>query len=111
MAPCSPSWNLPHHLLNSSFSSQADELFSLTVNIKVSSFSSMRAAVTYTYPMYCSYASWASREIVCEENYMEVKTFPLKTRLYLSSLPGTATATNSCQRVIVSHVPGIIATC
>ncbi|XP_039423832.1 zona pellucida sperm-binding protein 2-like [Corvus cornix cornix] len=51
---------------------EADELFSLTVNIKVSSFSSMRAAVTYTYPMYCSYTSWASREIVCEENYMEV---------------------------------------
>ncbi|NXY41891.1 ZP2 protein, partial [Ceuthmochares aereus] len=51
---------------------RADELFSLTVNIKVSSFSSMRAAVTYIYPMYCSYSSWASREIVCEENYMEV---------------------------------------
>ncbi|XP_058275679.1 uncharacterized protein LOC120750054 [Hirundo rustica] len=51
---------------------EADELFSLTVNIKVSSFSSMRAAVTYAYPMYCSHASWASREIVCEENYMEV---------------------------------------
>ncbi|XP_027754449.1 uncharacterized protein LOC114065060 isoform X2 [Empidonax traillii] len=51
---------------------EADELFALTVNIKVSSFSSMRAAVTYTYPMYCSYPSWASREIVCEENYMEV---------------------------------------
>ncbi|XP_009955919.1 PREDICTED: uncharacterized protein LOC104351497, partial [Leptosomus discolor] len=55
------------HVIN-----EADELFSLTVNIKVSSFSSMRAAVTYTYPMYCSYSSWASREIVCEENYMEV---------------------------------------
>ncbi|XP_015715080.1 zona pellucida sperm-binding protein 2-like isoform X3 [Coturnix japonica] len=51
---------------------EADELFSLTVNIKISSFASMRAAVTYTYPMYCSYSSWASREIVCEENYMEV---------------------------------------
>ncbi|NXY89559.1 ZP2 protein, partial [Alcedo cyanopectus] len=51
---------------------EADELFSLTLNIKVSPFSSMRAAVTYTYPMYCSYSSWASREIVCEENYMEV---------------------------------------
>ncbi|GAB0185516.1 zona pellucida sperm-binding protein 2-like [Grus japonensis] len=52
---------------------EADELFSLIVNIKVSSFSSMRAAVTYTYPMYCSYSSWASREIVCEENYMETQ--------------------------------------
>ncbi|XP_010218978.1 PREDICTED: zona pellucida sperm-binding protein 2-like [Tinamus guttatus] len=51
---------------------EADELFSLTVNIRVSSFPSMRAAVTYIYPMYCSYSSWAPREIVCEENYMEV---------------------------------------
>ncbi|NXA51534.1 ZP2 protein, partial [Nothocercus julius] len=51
---------------------EADELFSLTVNIRVSSYPSMRAAVTYTYPMYCSYSSWAPREIVCEENYMEV---------------------------------------
>lgn len=89
------------------FSSQADELFSLTVNIKVSSFSSMRAAVTYTYPMYCSYASWASREIVCEENYMEVKTFPLKVRLHPSSLPGTTISPNSFQKLIVPHVPGI----
>nr|XP_009682063.1 PREDICTED: uncharacterized protein LOC104149873 isoform X1 [Struthio camelus australis] len=51
---------------------EADELFSLTVNIRVSSFPSMRAATTYTHPMHCSYSSWAPREIVCEENYMEV---------------------------------------
>lgn len=68
------------------FPSQADELFSLTVNIKVSSFASMRAAVTYTYPMYCSYSSWASREIVCEENYMEVKVLPLQAKPHPSSL-------------------------
>lgn len=80
------------------FSCQADELFSLTVNIKVSSFSSMRAAVTYTYPMYCSYSSWASREIVCEENYMEVKVLPQKAKLHPSSLPGT-TSTNSRQKL------------
>ncbi|NXJ06575.1 ZP2 protein, partial [Odontophorus gujanensis] len=59
-------------VLSCHVANEADELFSLTVNIKVSSFASMRAAVTYTYPMYCSYSSWASREIVCEENYMEV---------------------------------------
>ncbi|POI32800.1 hypothetical protein CIB84_003448 [Bambusicola thoracicus] len=52
---------------------EADELFSLTVNVKVSSFATMRAAVIYTYPMFCSYSSWASREIVCEENYMETQ--------------------------------------
>ncbi|XP_044866504.1 zona pellucida sperm-binding protein 2-like isoform X2 [Mauremys mutica] len=51
---------------------QADELFSLTVNIKVSSSPDMRRAATYTYPMYCTYTPWAPREIVCEENYMEV---------------------------------------
>lgn len=93
------------------FSSQADELFSLTVNIKVSSFSSMRAAVTYTYPMYCSYSSWASREIVCEENYMEVKAFPLKVKLRPSSLPGTTTSTNSCQKFILHYVWGVIEAC
>ncbi|NXP53053.1 ZP2 protein, partial [Heliornis fulica] len=75
---------------------EADELFSLTVNIKVSSYSSMRAAVTYTYPMYCSYSSWASREIVCEENYMEVSVktdVPAVSNDYtvawLSALPET----------------------
>ncbi|XP_039388055.1 uncharacterized protein LOC120401885 isoform X1 [Mauremys reevesii] len=51
---------------------QADELFSLTINIKVSSSPDMRRAATYTYPMYCTYTPWAPREIVCEENYMEV---------------------------------------
>ncbi|NXS55441.1 ZP2 protein, partial [Brachypteracias leptosomus] len=75
---------------------EADELFSLTVNIKVSSFPSMRAAVMYTYSMYCSYSSWASREIVCEENYMEVSVktdVPAVSNDYtvawLSALPET----------------------
>ncbi|NXE93447.1 ZP2 protein, partial [Menura novaehollandiae] len=79
---------------------EADELFSLTVNIKVSSFSSMRAAVTYTYPMYCSYPSWASREIVCEENYMEVSVktdVPAVSNDYtvawMSALPETQNVT------------------
>ncbi|XP_053877243.1 uncharacterized protein LOC128833413 isoform X1 [Malaclemys terrapin pileata] len=51
---------------------KADELFSLTINIKVSSSPDMRQAATYTYPMHCTYTPWAPREIVCEENYMEV---------------------------------------
>ncbi|OXB84388.1 UNVERIFIED_CONTAM: hypothetical protein H355_010815 [Colinus virginianus] len=80
---------------------EADELFSLTVNIKVSSFASMRAAVTYTYPMYCSYSSWASREIVCEENYMEVKVFHYR----LSHIQALcqATSTNSHQTLVLCH--------
>ncbi|KYO48909.1 hypothetical protein Y1Q_0020254 [Alligator mississippiensis] len=50
---------------------EADQLFSLTVNIKVSSYPNLRRATTYMYPMYCTYSQWAPREIVCEENYME----------------------------------------
>ncbi|XP_032998807.1 uncharacterized protein LOC117043351 [Lacerta agilis] len=49
-----------------------DEKFSLTLNIKVSLFQDLRAATTYQHPMHCSYSSWAPREIMCEENYMEV---------------------------------------
>lgn len=93
----------PHSLLNLHSPSQADELFSLTVNIKISSFASMRAAVIYTYPMFCSYSSWASREIVCEENYMEVKVFSLQAKRHPSSLPSTATSTNSHQMWVLLH--------
>ncbi|XP_060089511.1 uncharacterized protein LOC132567984 [Heteronotia binoei] len=51
---------------------EVDERFSLKVNIKVSSTEDMRAATTYRNSMHCSYSPWAPREIVCEENYMEV---------------------------------------
>ncbi|ETE71414.1 Zona pellucida sperm-binding protein 2, partial [Ophiophagus hannah] len=54
------------HVIN-----EKDEKFSLTVNIKVSSFEDLRAATDYQHPMHC-YFSWAPREILCEENYMEV---------------------------------------
>ncbi|KAF7239476.1 3-deoxy-manno-octulosonate cytidylyltransferase, partial [Varanus komodoensis] len=55
------------HVIN-----EMDERFSLTVNIKVSSFEDMTAATSYQHRMRCSYFPWAPREIVCEENYMEV---------------------------------------
>ncbi|XP_058035002.1 uncharacterized protein LOC131196328 [Ahaetulla prasina] len=55
------------HVIN-----EKDEKFSLTVNIKVSLFEDLRAATVYQHPMQCSYFSWAPREILCEENYMEV---------------------------------------
>ncbi|XP_053141246.1 uncharacterized protein LOC128340298 isoform X2 [Hemicordylus capensis] len=55
------------HVIN-----EVDERFSLTVDIKVSLFPDLRAATAYRHTMYCSYSPWAPREIVCEENYMEV---------------------------------------
>ncbi|XP_074982279.1 uncharacterized protein LOC142071373 [Caretta caretta] len=73
---------------------KADELFSLTINVKVSSSPDMRQAATYTYPMYCTYSPWAPREIVCEENYMEVSVksdVPAisddDTAIWMSALP------------------------
>ncbi|XP_070588935.1 uncharacterized protein [Erythrolamprus reginae] len=55
------------HVIN-----EKDEKFSLTVNIKVSLFEDLRAATVYQHPMHCSYFLWGAREILCEENYMEV---------------------------------------
>ncbi|XP_039205208.1 uncharacterized protein LOC120310638 isoform X1 [Crotalus tigris] len=55
------------HVIN-----EKDERFSLTVHIKVSLFEDLRTATVYQHPMHCSYFSWAPREILCEENYMEV---------------------------------------
>ncbi|XP_007659686.2 uncharacterized protein LOC103167717 [Ornithorhynchus anatinus] len=51
---------------------QGDTWFSLGVNVKVSSAVDERRMTTYSHMMYCTYASWAPREILCEENYMEV---------------------------------------
>ncbi|KAL7988075.1 hypothetical protein Chor_006994, partial [Crotalus horridus] len=55
------------HVIN-----EKDERFSLTVHVKVSLFEDLRTATVYQHPMHCSYFSWAPREILCEENYMEV---------------------------------------
>ncbi|XP_063155117.1 uncharacterized protein LOC134494083 [Candoia aspera] len=77
------------HVIN-----EKDEKFSLTVNIQVSLFEDLRAATIYQHPMHCSYSSWAPREILCEENYMEVSVktdipgiSEAKTAEWMSALP------------------------
>ncbi|KAJ7341471.1 hypothetical protein JRQ81_005605 [Phrynocephalus forsythii] len=59
-------------LLACHVTNERDETFSLAVNIQVSAFEDMRAPAIYPHLMRCSYSPWAPREIVCEENYMEV---------------------------------------
>ncbi|XP_077167489.1 uncharacterized protein LOC143824281 [Paroedura picta] len=73
---------------------EVDQRFSLNVNIRVSSFQDMRTATTYRNSMSCSYSPWAPREIVCEENYMEVSVktnVPVisddETEEWMSALP------------------------
>uniref|UniRef100_A0A6J0SXW4 Uncharacterized protein isoform X1 n=1 Tax=Pogona vitticeps TaxID=103695 RepID=A0A6J0SXW4_9SAUR len=83
-------------LLGCHVTNERDEIFSLTINVKVSTFEDMRAPEVYSYPMRCAYYPWAPREIVCEENYMEVSVktdIPVisddETAPWMSALPET----------------------
>ncbi|XP_077185521.1 uncharacterized protein LOC143833509 [Paroedura picta] len=49
-----------------------DEQFSLTFQVLAATNQEMRDAVAWVVPVKCSYGPWQTREIVCEENYMEV---------------------------------------
>uniref|UniRef100_G3U767 ZP domain-containing protein n=1 Tax=Loxodonta africana TaxID=9785 RepID=G3U767_LOXAF len=53
---------------------QDDKWFSLSMNINVSGPMEPVEETIYNYTMFCSYSTWAAREILCEENYMEVST-------------------------------------
>ncbi|XP_060108551.1 uncharacterized protein LOC132581358 [Heteronotia binoei] len=49
-----------------------DEQFSLTFHILAATSPEMHDTIALVVPVKCSYAPWQPREIICEENYMEV---------------------------------------
>lgn len=50
------------------------DVFTVTVKIKASHTSDMKNATTYLRSASCPYGPWNPRELVCETNYMEVRT-------------------------------------
>lgn len=56
------------------FCLQNDEIFNIGLKLKVYS-QSQPDVVTHNVAQTCSYSQWASREILCDRNYMEVGGF------------------------------------
>ncbi|XP_051881383.1 zona pellucida protein AX 1 [Pristis pectinata] len=51
---------------------EGDDLFRLNLQIRIAAIGHMEKASTYLHTMTCSYFPWLAREILCEQNYMEV---------------------------------------
>ncbi|XP_015272760.1 PREDICTED: uncharacterized protein LOC107115541, partial [Gekko japonicus] len=67
-----------------------DEQFSLTFQILAATSPEMHDAIPLVVPVKCSYGPWQPREILCEENYMEVsvrRDVPLISDGYLQDQP------------------------
>lgn len=54
---------------------QNDVVFNIGLKLKMYTWSPSDAAV-YNVNQSCSYSQWASREILCDRNYMEVGPLP-----------------------------------
>lgn len=48
-------------------------------------YSQSQSAVTHNVAQTCSYSQWASRELLCDRNYMEVAYFTMALLLYMFS--------------------------
>lgn len=54
---------------------QNDEVFNIGLALKMYSQSLLDDVITHNVAQTCSYSQWASREILCDRNYMEVCFF------------------------------------
>lgn len=62
------------HRLAETVALQNDEVFNIGLALKMYS-QSLSDIITHNVDQTCSYSQWASREILCDRNYMEVCFF------------------------------------
>ncbi|XP_067840455.1 uncharacterized protein [Heptranchias perlo] len=90
---------------------EGDDLFRLTVQIWIAAIGHMERVSTYFHTMTCSYFPWQVREILCEQNYMEVSVQRIIPGIendynedWVAAVPLAQEAENSVWQVVF-HLP------